>query len=33
VYKLAGDPRGYHVLGGLNTKPAVTYLARVVSNG
>jgi molybdopterin-containing oxidoreductase family iron-sulfur binding subunit len=33
VYKLAGDPRGYHVLAGLNTKPAVTYLARVVSNG
>ncbi len=29
VYKLAGDPRGYHVLAGLNTKPAVTYLARV----
>jgi len=33
VYKLAGNPRGYHVLAGLNTKPAVTYLARVVSNG
>jgi molybdopterin-containing oxidoreductase family iron-sulfur binding subunit len=33
VYKLAGDPRGYHVLAGLNTKPAVTYLARVVSHG
>jgi molybdopterin-containing oxidoreductase family iron-sulfur binding subunit len=32
VYKLAGNPRGYHVLAGLNTKPAVTYLARVVSN-
>jgi molybdopterin-containing oxidoreductase family iron-sulfur binding subunit len=33
VYKLAGDPRGYHVLAGLNTKPAVTYLARVVADG
>jgi len=33
VYKLAGNPRGYHVLAGLNTKPAVTYLARVVNNG
>jgi len=32
VYKLAGNPRGYHVLAGLNTKPAVTYLARVVSH-
>jgi molybdopterin-containing oxidoreductase family iron-sulfur binding subunit len=31
VYKLAGNPRGYHVLAGLNTKPAVTYLARVVA--
>jgi anaerobic selenocysteine-containing dehydrogenase/Fe-S-cluster-containing dehydrogenase component len=30
VYRLAGNPRGYHVLAGLNTKPAVTYLARVV---
>ena len=33
VSQLAGDPRGYHVLAGLNTKPAVTYLARVVDNG
>jgi len=33
VYKLAGNPRGYHVLAGLNTKPAVTYLARVVAAG
>ena len=33
VFKLAGNSRGYHVLAGLNTKPAVTYLARVVSNG
>jgi molybdopterin-containing oxidoreductase family iron-sulfur binding subunit len=32
VFKLAGNPRGYHVLSGLNTKPAVTYLARVVSH-
>jgi len=31
VYRLAGNPRGYHVLAGLNTKPAVTYLARVVA--
>ncbi|HLZ45010.1 MAG TPA: molybdopterin-dependent oxidoreductase [Gemmatimonadales bacterium] len=30
VYELAGNPRGYHVLAGLNTKPAITYLARVV---
>ena len=26
----ARDPRGYHVLQGLNTKPGITYLARVV---
>ena len=31
VFQLAGNPRGYHVLAGLNTKPAVTYLARVVA--
>jgi molybdopterin-containing oxidoreductase family iron-sulfur binding subunit len=30
VSALARDPRGYHVLAGLNTRPAVTYLARVV---
>ena len=30
VAALARDPRGYHVLEGLNTKPAITYLARVV---
>ncbi len=30
VSALAKDPRGYHVLAGLNTKPAVTYLARVM---
>lgn len=30
VARLAQDPRGYHVLEGLNTKPAITYLARVV---
>jgi len=29
--ELAGNPRGYHVLAGLNTKPAITYLARVVA--
>src|SRR5467141_853198 len=31
VFELAGNPRGYHVLAGLNTKPAITYLARVVA--
>ena len=31
VFALAGNPRGYHVLAGLNTKPAITYLARVVA--
>jgi anaerobic selenocysteine-containing dehydrogenase/Fe-S-cluster-containing dehydrogenase component len=30
VSKLAQQPRGYHVLEGLNTKPGITYLARVV---
>ena len=30
VSQLARDPRGYHVLEDLNTKPAITYLARVV---
>jgi molybdopterin-containing oxidoreductase family iron-sulfur binding subunit len=30
VAVLSEDPRGYHVLAGLNTKPGVTYLARVV---
>jgi molybdopterin-containing oxidoreductase family iron-sulfur binding subunit len=30
VAALAKDPRGYHVLAGLNTQPGVTYLARVV---
>src|SRR5206468_3313439 len=30
VAALAQDPRGYHVLEGLNTRPAITYLARVV---
>ncbi|PYO94480.1 MAG: hypothetical protein DMD60_14525, partial [Gemmatimonadetes bacterium] len=30
VAALAQDPRGYHVLAGLNTQPAVTYLAKVV---
>ncbi len=29
VHQLAEDPRGYHVLARLNTKPAITYLARV----
>jgi molybdopterin-containing oxidoreductase family iron-sulfur binding subunit len=31
VHALAEDPRGYHVLAGLNTKPGITYLARVVA--
>ena len=30
VARLAADPRGYHVHTELNTKPAITYLARVV---
>jgi molybdopterin-containing oxidoreductase family iron-sulfur binding subunit len=30
VSALAGDPRRYHVLGELHTKPAITYLKRVV---
>jgi molybdopterin-containing oxidoreductase family iron-sulfur binding subunit len=29
VHQLAEDPRGYHVLARLNTKPGITYLARV----
>src|SRR2546422_430851 len=33
VSALAQDPRGYHVLSGLNTKPAITYLAKVVHDG
>ena len=31
VSQLAADSRGYHVLAGLNTKPGVTYLAKVVA--
>jgi len=31
VHALSEDPRGYHVLEGLNTKPGITYLARVVA--
>jgi molybdopterin-containing oxidoreductase family iron-sulfur binding subunit len=31
VAALAEDPRGYHVLAGLNTQPAITYLAKVVA--
>ncbi len=33
VAQLAADPRGYSVLAGLNTKPAITYLAKVVHGG
>jgi molybdopterin-containing oxidoreductase family iron-sulfur binding subunit len=31
VHALAEDPRGYHVLAGLNTKPGITYLAKVTA--
>ena len=31
VHALSENPRGYHVLEGLNTKPGITYLARVVA--
>ena len=30
VAQLSQDPRGYHVFEALNTKPGITYLARVV---
>jgi molybdopterin-containing oxidoreductase family iron-sulfur binding subunit len=33
VHQLADDPRGYHVLARLNTKPGITYLARVSAGG
>jgi len=33
VHALSDDPRGYHVLARLNTKPGITYLARVVAGG
>jgi molybdopterin-containing oxidoreductase family iron-sulfur binding subunit len=33
VHQLADDPRGYHVLARLNTKPGITYLARVTVGG
>lgn len=33
VRALKQDPRGYHVLEDLNTRPAVTYLAKVVRDG
>jgi len=33
VHALSNDPRGYHVLARLNTKPGITYLARVVAGG
>ena len=33
VHQLSEDPRGYHVLAGLNTKPGITYLARVSTAG
>jgi molybdopterin-containing oxidoreductase family iron-sulfur binding subunit len=31
VHALAEDPRGYHVLAGLHTKPGITYLAKVTA--
>jgi anaerobic selenocysteine-containing dehydrogenase/Fe-S-cluster-containing dehydrogenase component len=31
VHALAENPRGYHVLAGLNTKPGITYLAKVTA--
>jgi len=30
VSQLVDDPRGYHVLEGLNTRPAITYLKKLV---
>ncbi len=30
VSRLVEDPRGYHVLEGLNTRPAITYLKKLV---
>ncbi len=30
VAALAHDTRGYHFLAGLNTQPAITYLAKVL---
>jgi molybdopterin-containing oxidoreductase family iron-sulfur binding subunit len=30
--KLSASPRGYHVLGGLGTRPAVTYLRKVLKD-
>ena len=30
VSRLSADPRGYHVLEELNTRPAITYLRRSV---
>jgi molybdopterin-containing oxidoreductase family iron-sulfur binding subunit len=30
VSKLSASPRGYHALGELGTRPAITYLPKVV---
>jgi molybdopterin-containing oxidoreductase family iron-sulfur binding subunit len=30
VSGLSGSPRGYHVLGELGTRPAVTYLKKII---
>ena len=32
VSQVATDARAYHVLGELNTRPAVTYLKKVTQN-
>ncbi len=33
IFRVSKSPRGYHVLGELNTQPAITYLARVDKGG
>lgn len=33
VAKLSKDPRGYHVLEELNTRPSITYLKRIITPG
>ena len=31
VRQLSDNPRGYHVLAGLNTRPGIAYLAKVTA--